>query len=275
MRGGLPYHRGPCTTSLTQWVALQAGELKPILTALVLPPTSTLLLALLGVLVATRRRTAGLALAAACILLSLAAGSHALGRLLARELLPAVAPAQASDLRDVQAIVVLGGGVWVDPPEYGVAQPGTAALVRLRYAARLARQTGKPIAFAGGTGWGGRPGAEPEGTVARRMLREDYGLTVRWLDDRSRDTAENAQRMAELAGRDGVRRIALVTDAIHMPRAAAAFRRAGFDVVPAPTGFPQAERSELLEWLPSSQGFVTTRHVIREWLGGVVARLAH
>jgi uncharacterized SAM-binding protein YcdF (DUF218 family) len=254
---------------------LQPGELKPILTALVLPPTGPLLLALLGLLIATRRRTAGVALAAMCIVVTLALGSHAVARLLAHELLPPVAPVQASALRDVQAIVVLGAGIWVDPPEYGSAQPNEAALVRLRYAARLARQTGKPLAFVGGLGWGGMDGAETEGTVARRMLQEDYGLQVRWLDDRSRDTEENATRMAELARRDGVRRIALVTDAIHMPRAAAAFRRAGFEVVPAPTDFPGPQLNAVLEWLPSAAGLVACRHVIREWLGGLVARATH
>jgi uncharacterized SAM-binding protein YcdF (DUF218 family) len=254
---------------------MQPGELKPILTALALPPTGTLLLALVGVLVATRRRTVGLALAGLGIVLSLAVGSHAVALLLARELLPPVAPVQAQELRSVQAIVVLGAGLWAHPPEYGSAQPSEAALVRLRYAARLARRTGKPLAFAGGVGWGSMEGVESEGAATRRMLQEDYGLTPRWLDDRSRDTAENAQRMAELAGRDGVRRIALVTDAVHMPRAAAAFRRAGFDVVPAPTDFPQPELNALLEWLPSSQGYDASRHVIREWLGGLVARAAH
>ena len=180
---------------------MQPGELKPILTALVLPPTGPLLLALAGVIVATRRRGAGLALATVAILLSLALGSHAVARLLAGELLPPVAPAQAGELRSVQAIVVLGAGIWAAPPEYGSAQPSEPALVRLRYAARLARQTGKPLAFAGGVGWGG-VGTESEGAATRRMLQEDYGLAVRWLDDRSRDTAENATRMAELAGRD-------------------------------------------------------------------------
>ncbi|GAB3667150.1 YdcF family protein [Ramlibacter alkalitolerans] len=254
---------------------MQPGELKPILTALVLPPTGPLLLALLGLLIAARRRTAGLALAALGIVVALALGSHGVARLLARGLLPQVAPAQAGALREVQAIVVLGAGVWVAPPEYGTAQPNEAALVRLRYAARLARQTGKPLAFAGGVGWGAMDGAETEGSVSRRMLQEDYGLQVRWLDDRSRDTEENATRMAELAGRDGVRRIALVTDAIHMPRAAAAFRRAGFEVVPAPTDFPRPEHNPVLEWLPSTPGLAACRHVIREWLGSLVARATH
>jgi uncharacterized SAM-binding protein YcdF (DUF218 family) len=249
------------------------GELKPILTALVLPPSGPLLLALAALLLARRRRGAGAAIAALCIILTLVLSMHGMGRVLASHLLPPVAPVQAQDLKQVQAIVVLGAGVWPDSPEYGAAQPTDNAVVRLRYAARLARQTGKPLAFAGGLGWGSPDDAVAEGTVARRMLQEDYGLNVRWLDDRSRDTAENAARIAELAGRDGVRRIALVTDAIHMPRAAAAFRRAGFEVVPAPTAFPRAEQRELLEWLPSARGLVTCRYVLREWLGALVARV--
>jgi uncharacterized SAM-binding protein YcdF (DUF218 family) len=253
---------------------VQAGELKPILTALVLPPTGPLLLALLGLVVARRRRGAGLGFAALCIIAAMALGSHAMARILARELLPAVAPVRPADLQQVQAIVVLGGGVQPVAPEYGSAQPTEAALVRLRYGARLARQTGTPIAFAGGVGWGGVEGAASEGAVARRVLQEDYGLAVRWLDDRSRDTAENAARTAELTRAEGVRRIALVTDAIHMPRAAAEFRRAGFEVVPAPTAFPLPQQTDLLEWLPSTRGFATGRYVIREWLGGLVARAA-
>jgi uncharacterized SAM-binding protein YcdF (DUF218 family) len=251
---------------------LEPGELKPILTALVLPPTGPLLLALAALLLATRRRAAGLALAAACIVLAIALGSHAVARLLARELLPEVAAVQPQQLRDVQAIVVLGAGVWPDAPEYGAPQPNEPALVRLRYAVRLARQTGKPLAFAGGVGWAGAPGAATEGSVTRRVLQEDYGLALRWLDDRSRDTAENADRMAELARPDGVRRIALVTDAVHMPRAAAEFRRAGFEVVPAPTDFLLPKERELLEWLPSTRGLAACRYVIREWLGRLVAR---
>jgi uncharacterized SAM-binding protein YcdF (DUF218 family) len=253
---------------------LLPGELKPILTALVLPPTGPLLLALVGLLAARRGRKGGLRLAAACIVIALALGSHAMGALLARELLPPVAPVQAADLQGVQAIVVLGGGVLPEAPEYGEPQPHPRTLARLRYAVRLARQSGKPLAFAGGVGWAGRSGAPSEGAVARRVLQEDYGLGLRWLDDTSRDTAENARRMAEIAGRDGIRRIALVTDATHIARATAAFRRAGFEVVPAPTGLMLPEESEVLEWLPSTRGLVACREVIREWLANLVARTA-
>lgn len=251
---------------------MELGELKPVLAALALPPAAPLLLALIGVVIALRRRGLGLVLATLGIVATFVLCTEGMGYLLFRDLHPKVAAARPQDLQQVQAIVVLGGGVWQDAPEYGGAQPSEESLVRLRYGARLARQTGKPLAVAGGVGWGARAEAVPEGVVARRMLQEDYGLVPRWVDDRSRDTAENAARMAELAGRAGVKRIALVTDAIHMPRAVLQFRHAGFEVVPAPTAFPSKDHSALLEWLPSAKGLAVCRYIVREWLGRMVAR---
>jgi uncharacterized SAM-binding protein YcdF (DUF218 family) len=255
-------------TALMDWS--RVGELKPVLTALVLPPSGTLLLALAGLLLARRWRTGGPVLTAAAIVLTLALSTEGMALLLARHLQPPVTAAQPQDLKQVQAIVVLGGGVSLETPEYGAPQPSEASLLRLRYGARLARLTGKPLAFAGGIGWAA--GHEvTEAAVARRMLQEDYSLPLRWLDDRSRDTAENAQRMAQTAGREGVRRIALVTSAVHMPRAVAAFRRAGFEVVAAPTDFPNASRQPLLQWLPSTDGIALSRAVLRESLARLVA----
>jgi uncharacterized SAM-binding protein YcdF (DUF218 family) len=57
-----------------------------------------------------------------------------------------------------------------------------------------------------------------------------------------------------------------------MPRAAAAFRAAGFEVLPAPTDFPVAAGRPLLEWLPSDEGARLCRQVLREWLARAVAR---
>jgi uncharacterized SAM-binding protein YcdF (DUF218 family) len=62
-----------------------------------------------------------------------------------------------------------------------------------------------------------------------------------------------------------------VTDASHMPRAEIEFRRAGFEVVPAPTGFAAPYNRPALEWLPSAEGLALTRRVLREVLGLWVA----
>lgn len=241
------------------------GELKPILTALVLPPALPLLLALLGLLLAARRwMRAGLTLATASVLALWFLSCNAVGVLLAAALLPQYEPIRPTELDRVQAIVVLGGGVLPQAPEYGVAQPSPFTLARLRYGALLARRTGKPLAFAGGVGWSSAgTEAPPESETALRTLQE-LGVALRWNGARSRDTAENASELATLLVNQGVRRIALVTDTSHMPRAVLEFRRSGFDVVPAPTGFPVAQTRPLIEWLPSAEGLSLSRRVLRE-----------
>ena len=252
------------------------AELKPILAALLLPPAGPLLLALAGLfLAAGRRRLAGTVLVLAGLMLLWFFSCNAVAGGLAQWLLPAVRPLSLRELQaaDVQAIVVLGGGVLPQAPEYGQAQPSANTLARLRYGVRLARQSGKPMAFAGGVGWSAiGSGAAAEGEVARRVVSEDYGLALRWVDDRSRDTAENAQRLQALMQRDGVLRIALVTDAWHMPRAAIEFKTVGFDVTDAPTGFAGARERTVLEWLPSAHGLSGSRQVLREWLALQIAR---
>lgn len=247
-------------------------ELKPIVTALVLPPASPLLLVLLGLLLAVGKRwRAGVGLAAFATLSLWLLSCHAVAMLLAGSLLPQVRPATPERLQGVQAIVILGGGVLRDAPEYGMAQPSGALLARLRYGARLAKVTGKPLAFSGGIGWAAVDGGiAPEGEVARRVLSQDYGLAPRWTDSQSRDTHESALRTRDLLAPESIRRIALVTHAWHMPRSVREFERAGFTVVPAPTGFASPEVRPLLEWLPSANGLALSRLVLREALGRAI-----
>lgn len=253
----------------------ELGQLKPILATLVLPPAAPLLLALLGLLLATRKKAWGLLLAFAGMALLWLLSCHAVAVWLAQNILPQYAPASVATLKSggVQAIVVLGGGVHPVAPEYGEAQSSPAAAMRLRYGAWLARQTGLPVAFAGGLGWGAADAQTlSEGEVARRMAQQDYGLRLRWVDDQSRDTAENASLLRPLLQKDGIQRIALVTHAWHMPRSVLAFERAGFKVTAAPMSFTLPSRNGLLEWLPSSDGLDASRVVLKEWLA---LRVAH
>lgn len=246
------------------------GELKPVLTALALPPASLLLLIGLGLLVAARKKAVGLLVVFSGASLLWLLSCHAVSVWLALNLLPQHTALSVTALKSsgAEAIVVLGGGVHPVAPEYAEPQAAPAAAMRLRYGAWLARQSGLPVAFAGGLGWGAAQAQTlSEGEVARRAAMQDYGLTLRWVDSQSRDTAENARLLRPLLQKDGVQRIALVTHASHMPRAVRAFENVGFTVVPAPMGFILPSRNGLLEWLPSSDGLEASRTVLKEWLG--------
>lgn len=249
---------------------------KPFLSALVLPPLGPLLLALLGLFLAWRRRRGGLALTALALVMLWVFSSHGTAVWLSRTVLKQYPPLAIGQLKSdqVQAIVVLGGGVLPQAPEYGQAHLRAETAARLRYGLWLARQSGLPVAFSGGRGWAAHATqTESEAEVAKRVARQDYGATLRWLESESRDTAENARLLAPLLQRNGVQRVALVTNAWHMPRAEAAFTKAGLSVTPAPMGYVLPDHNALLEWLPTAEGLLACRQVVREWLGITIARL--
>jgi hypothetical protein len=83
------------------------GEWKPLLSGLVLPPAGPLLLILVGLLLATRRKGAGLLLAFVGLVLAWALSTNGVALALARHLLHAAPITQPRQLDRVQAIVVL------------------------------------------------------------------------------------------------------------------------------------------------------------------------
>ncbi|MEJ7931928.1 YdcF family protein [Ramlibacter sp. AN1015] len=252
---------------------MQAGEIKTLVAALALPPAGPLLLVLLGLLLARLGRRGGFALALSGVVLLWLLSTHAVTVYLGQHLLPQVPPIGLADLRRarVEAVVVLGGGVRPMAPEYGTPQPSDHSLERLRYGVRLARMAQLPLAFSGGLGWSGR-GVASEAEAARLSARQDFGADLRWVEGASRDTRENAERSAALLQRDRIRRIALVSDAWHLPRATLEFRRQGFEVLPAPVGAVLPRDRTPLEWLPSGHGLATSRQLLREWLALQAAR---
>lgn len=257
---------------------MEFGSLKPILTLLFLPPLSLLALAFLGLLLIgkkPRRAAWGKAISMLSLALLWLVCCHGTGVWLAQVLLPQYAALQPGQLKtaNVQAIVVLGGGLLPTAPEYGQTQPSSYGAARLRYGVSLSRASGLPILFSGGVGWANAlAGQDSEAAVAARIAQQDYGVKLRWLEGQSRDTSENASLSAALLRRDGVTRIALVTDAWHMPRSQAAFERAGLQVTPAPMGFILPAHVGLLAWLPSPAGLSTSQLVMKEWLGLLAVR---
>ena len=249
------------------------------LTSLILPPTGPLLLACLLLAIhvwrirriqhwqdiSRRMKMPGRTLPVLAILIvfgQLALSLPVVGNALLASL-ETVPPIQADQLGEIDAIVILGGGSYYDAPEYGGDTISAATLVRLRYGARLARDTLRPVLVTGGAPWGGTPEAES----MRRSLALDFGIDARWVEINSANTAENARLSAPLLRADKMQRIALVSHAWHLPRAIPLFAATGLQVVAAPTAFTTEAPSELAQWLPSAGGLRNSSLALHEMLG--------
>jgi uncharacterized SAM-binding protein YcdF (DUF218 family) len=162
-----------------------------------------------------------------------------------------------------QAIVVLGGGTYHRAPEYGGDTVKTRTLLRLRYAARLQRTLGKPVVVTGGSPEGS---LIAEAQLMKQVLQEDFQVPVQWVEQRSNNTLENGRLVYRLLKPAGIERVYLVTQAWHMPRARLAFERAGFAVIPAPTGFATRFELTILDFLPKAEALSDSTRFCHEIL---------
>lgn len=240
-----------------------------LIASFLLPPLSLFLLLVLGIFLLYRRsKLAKPLILAAFALLWVASTPYfaegALHRLEAQtapldDSRPSVPP-QAAD-----AIVILGGGTYFLAPEYaGQDTVNEQTLLRLRYGARLQRETGKPILVTGGKPLGN---SFSEAQQMRTSLEQDFHVPVLWTEDQSGNTFENAHHSFRILQQAGIRKIYLVTHAWHMPRAAGAFRRAGFEVIEAPTAFTTRYQTDLLAFLPRAEAMRDSRIFAHEVIG--------
>ena len=136
-----------------------------------------------------------------------------------------------------QAIVVLGGAIHM-PSMVHHASGITDSSDRLLMALRLYHAGKAPLVVLSG---GNNPLSfeklpeQSEAEIMRGLLVE-WGIPVAAIEVEggSINTRENALFSHRVLAGRGIRRIIIVTSAIHMPRAAASYRKVGFDVVTAP-----------------------------------------
>ena len=161
------------------------------------------------------------------------------------------------------AIVVLGGGVgraWLRRKD---VDPELLKSSRLAAGARawLARRA--PVVVLSG---GGADGSEAR-TMASAITRLRVPASALLLEERSRNTQDNASFTAELARRRGIRHVLLVTSSLHMPRARLLFCDAGMKVtaVPVPEFAKRARWKD--RWLPTRSAAWRSGRALKEYAG--------
>lgn len=245
-----------------------------ILKMLSLPPFSLVAVIAVGlVMLATGYRQVGLGISwcavAVFYILSTDLVSSRLTRLV--EDVPVLTPAEISQV-DADAIIVLSASANTFSPEYDRPTSSFRSLFRLHYAAHLHRQTGLPLLVSGG-----RTGrlSQSLGRILASDLEQSFQVPVRWIEDRSLNTFENALYSAEILKSQGVEKVLLVTEAFHMRRAIGAFSGTGVKVIAAPTGRRPLNPVDSLSFLPTLNSLADSHFAIHELLGRVWYALRH
>lgn len=182
----------------------------------------------------------------------------------------------SANLPNADAIVILGGCTepalyprpWVEITEEGD---------RVLYGAKLYRDGKAPrLILSGGRIDWRRTGSSESEDMA--ILLESMGVprSATLQDPSSLNTRENAVNVKQIMESQGIRRVLLVTSALHMPRSLMIFRKLGMDAIAAPTDFTSTQsdsqqsstiEANVLNALPDADHLRRTTRALKEYIG--------
>lgn len=250
--------------------------LAKILGFFALPSNVFISLGLLGLLLTrTRFARAGRRLTVAGFILIAIAGLLPVGNALILPLEDRFPPWDASRGAP-DGVISLGGALdTVIAPVRGEISLNDAA-ERMTAIAELARRyPNARIVFTGGSGRLVFDGVT-EAEFAERLWRS-FGIASEriTLEDKSRNTAENARFTRALLQPRPEERWLLVTSAHHMPRSMGLFRAEGFNVEAFPVDYRTRGGADMLRPFSNvGDGLRRTDTATREWVGLLMYRLA-
>jgi uncharacterized SAM-binding protein YcdF (DUF218 family) len=184
-------------------------------------------------------------------------------------------PSPAADAPAPKGIIILGGAI-KDAESVARGQAVFDEGERVVQAAILAhRYPDAEIVFSGGNGSLFSDGTSTEAQQAKALLVQLGVDPARVkLEERSRNTDENARFTAALVHPAPGERWLLVTSAFHMPRSMGLFEKAGFDVVAYPVAFRTLGPGRAPFWsFDSSANLRTFEIAAKEWVGLLVYRV--
>ena len=168
-------------------------------------------------------------------------------------------------LPHADAIVVLGGHTAGGRPNWFEDFDPDKRITRSDTAARIYHANRAPLIVLSGALLDGST-SEAQ-TMAASLKRDNIPAEALILEEHSQSTRENAVFSRQALTTHHIDSILLVTSALHMPRAIAAFEKLGVHVTAAPSPpqiMPPANPA-FSEWLPNQRAFDAARSIIKEY----------
>ncbi len=174
-----------------------------------------------------------------------------------------------SDYEQADAIVVLGGsiGAKVYPRYEAEETEGSRLLPALRL---YNKNKSKLIIVSGGVPYKSIDGTERTESTDMKDILMDFGIPKENIieENRSRNTVENALYVKEIMEAKGIKKILLVTAAVHMRRAMMIFNRVGIQAIPVPCLHKASERKyKLGDFIPEVGAMNGMNSLFKEFMG--------
>lgn len=180
---------------------------------------------------------------------------------------PTLSPSQLTQDKDA-AIVILESGLNNRTPEYGSNSRtiSESTLARIRYGAFLYNKIQASI-FVSGNDQNNL--SVNQADCMANSLQTYFQVPTRWKEPNGYNTAQEGILTTNILKQEGVKKIYLVTHALHMPRAVFAFRNKGINIVPAPTGYIERENKFgiLSGIIPSMNALNYSAIALHEYIG--------
>ncbi len=230
-------------------------------------------MALLGLVLILLRRPFGKIVAGAALAALVVAALSPLGNMLLTPL-EQWFPGMIFPNQQIDGIIILGGSYDTQMQGYINTIVLEEDIQPMAVVADLSRRYPQArIVFSGGTDPPTRGASEA--AIAKQFF-VSCGITPDRIsiEERSRNTKENAQFTAQLIHATPQSQWLLVTLAYHMPRAMGAFQSAGFNVIAFPVGWRTHGWRDF--WWPATSATENLRRVdvaAHEWIGLLTYRL--
>ena len=238
---------------------------------LLFPPLNCLILILLSLLLWSQRKICLIGVGLALILLYLQYTPW-FANSLTKMIYPSISNLNKGKNIQAQAIVVLGAGAGIEFDEMGSprAYPVGLTLLNLDYAQKVAKENPKlPIILSGGYTSAGFSEAQ---AMSNYLQDANNILNSQILENKSLDTDQNALYTAAKLKQMRVRNVILVTQASHMWRSAALFRKYGISCseYPAWDEYSLQGLSFLARFSPNQSAVQQTEKILHELIGYLV-----
>ncbi|MDP3245033.1 MAG: YdcF family protein [bacterium] len=178
-----------------------------------------------------------------------------------------IAPATIEKIENLDAVVVLGGGVQITSGLRLQTEATGATYSRLSQGVDVFKESGAKLLILSGAS---EEEEEADAAVMKRIainlgVPEEKIIT----EPLSRNTAEHALELKRLLPTIDVQQVGVVTSALHMPRTMKIFKEqlTGTNITFIPVSFTYTSGLTLKKFIPSESALSSTTAAFHEWIG--------